>query len=75
MAKRKAKQSDDHEGRFTIQIGDHTLTGTKAGGKWTFRCPDWPELEKRFNGDASCAGISGEFTRRALAGKFTFKIE
>jgi hypothetical protein len=64
----KAKKADDDVSVLEWVVNGHTLAGEKRGGRWTFTCPDWPDLARRYAGVADVSGVLNEFMAKALAG-------
>jgi hypothetical protein len=71
MAKRKAKAEPD--GRLSLTVNGHTITGESRNGRWTFRCDSWPDLEDQFGGADNTTGVLTEFMRRTLENAVTIR--
>jgi hypothetical protein len=57
---------------FHLAVNSHQIDGIKKRGKWTFTCPDFPELEREFKGAKELGPVTAAFMAKALAGSFTF---
>lgn len=55
------------EGRMVFSVNGVHLVGEKLGGRWSFTCPTFPDLETRFRGVADTIAATSEFMARALA--------
>ncbi len=51
---------------FAFSVNGHSLTGEKRGGRWSFKCPAWPEVATRHEGAASIEDVVADFMRQAV---------
>jgi len=50
---------------FAFAVNGHTLTGEKRGGRWSFKCPAWPEVAGKHEGAATIEDVVADFMRLA----------
>lgn len=61
-----AKKKPSVEGKLSLTINEHTLTGEKHDGRWTFQCASWPGLAIDWNGDVTTSRMIEAFVELCL---------
>lgn len=67
MAKKKpAPKPEKAQGSLSMKINDHSFSGEKRRGRWTFECDLWPDLAAKYANAPDTSGMVEEFVTRAL---------
>ena len=61
-----AVEARNPESRVAFGVNGHQFVGECRGGRWSFTCPDWPDIEQTYAGASDTLAALEEFMRRAL---------